>query len=106
MELLPELRGKLTGKAINVPVPNGSVVDFVAWHDKPVTVTAINEVVRTAAAADWRGILAYEDDPIVSSDIVRTPYSSTFVDSSRLVSISGLRHPMPTSHAAVVCMAS
>ncbi len=78
MELLPELRGKLTGKAINVPVPNGSVVDFVAWHDKPVTVTAINEVVRTAAAADWRGILAYEDDPIVSSDIVRTPYSSTF----------------------------
>jgi glyceraldehyde 3-phosphate dehydrogenase len=77
-ELLPELRGQLTGKAINVPIPNGSVVDLVCWHAKPVTVTAVNEVIRTAAAAEWEGILHYEDDPIVSTDIVQSSYSSTF----------------------------
>ena len=79
MDLLPELKGKITGLAINVPVPNGSVVDLVCWHERPVTVEAVNEVVRTAAAsARWRNILAYEDDPIVSSDILLSEYSGTF----------------------------
>lgn len=79
MELLPELAGKLTGSAINVPVPNGSVVDLVSWHGEKVTREAVNEVIRTAASTDrWRGILAYESDPIVSSDIIRSDYSSTF----------------------------
>ena len=79
MELLPELKGKLTGLAMNVPVPNGSVVDLVCWHKRPVTVEAVNEVVRTAAASGhWRGILSYEDDPIVSSDIIKTEHSGTF----------------------------
>jgi glyceraldehyde 3-phosphate dehydrogenase len=78
MELIPSLRGRLHGMAMNVPVPNGSVVDLVCWHDKPVTTTAINEVVRTAATSHWKGILRYEAEPIVSSDIVRLPYSSTF----------------------------
>jgi len=78
-ELIPELEGRLTGESMNVPVPNGSVVDMVCWHEKPVTVTAINEVIRTAAATDhWQCILNYEDDPIVSSDIIRNPFSSTF----------------------------
>ena len=79
MGLLPQLQGKLTGLAMNVPVANGSVVDLVCWHDRPVTVEAINEVVRTAAASSrWKGILEYEDDPIVSSDIIRSEASSTF----------------------------
>ncbi len=79
MDLLPELRGKITGHAINVPVPNGSVVDLVCWHERPVTVEAVNEVVRTAAgSARWKRILAYEDDPIVSSDILLSEYSGTF----------------------------
>jgi glyceraldehyde 3-phosphate dehydrogenase len=78
MELMPSLRGRLTGMAMNVPVPNGSVVDLVCWHDKPVTTTAINEVVRTAATSHWKGIVGYESDPVVSSDIVRLPYSGTF----------------------------
>jgi glyceraldehyde 3-phosphate dehydrogenase len=78
-DLIPELSGRLTGASMNVPVPNGSVVDLVCWHEKPVTKVAINEVVRTAAASNnWRGILNYEDDPIVSSDIIRSTYSSTF----------------------------
>jgi glyceraldehyde 3-phosphate dehydrogenase len=78
MDLIPELRGKISGEAINVPVPNGSCIDLVCWHRKPVTVAAINEVVRTAASARWRDIVHFEDDPIVSSDIIRSPYSSTF----------------------------
>jgi glyceraldehyde 3-phosphate dehydrogenase len=78
-ELIPEMTGRLSAGSMNVPVPNGSVVDLVCWHEKPVTTLAINEVIRTAAATDhWRGILNYEDDPIVSSDVIRSPYSSTF----------------------------
>lgn len=79
MDLLPGLKGKITGHAMNVPVPNGSVVDLVCWHERPVTAGAINEVVRTAAASShWKNILAYEDDPIVSSDILKTEHSGTF----------------------------
>jgi len=77
--LIPEMEGRISGGSMNVPVPNGSVVDLVCWHDKPVTCTAINEVVRTAASTDkWREIIDYEDEPIVSSDIIRSPYSATF----------------------------
>jgi len=79
MGLLPQLQGKLTGLAMNVPVANGSVVDMVCWHERPVTAEAINEVVRSAAGGPrWKGILEYEDDPIVSSDIIKSEASSTF----------------------------
>ena len=78
MKLIPELEGRISGEAMNVPVPNGSCIDLVSWHEKPVSVTAINEVVRTAASSRWPDILSFEDDPIVSSDIIRSPYSSTF----------------------------
>ncbi len=77
-ELLPDLGDRLTARAINVPVPNGSVVDLVCWHEQAVTETAVNEVVRTAAASHWRDVVCYENSPIVSSDIVHSPYSSTF----------------------------
>lgn len=77
--LLPSLKGKVTALAINVPVANGSVVDLVCWHQRPVTVEAVNEVMRTAAASTrWKRILQYEDDPIVSSDILLTPYSGVY----------------------------
>ena len=79
LDLLPELAGKLSGYAMNVPVSNGSVVDLVCWHERPVTAEAINEVLRTAAGSGrWRSVLCYEDEPIVSSDIARSSYSSTF----------------------------
>ena len=78
-KLIPEMEGRISGGSMNVPVPNGSVVDLVCWHEKPVTKVAINEVVRTAASTDkWRDIIEYEDEPIVSSDIIRSPYSTTF----------------------------
>jgi glyceraldehyde 3-phosphate dehydrogenase len=77
--LLPEMAGRSSGGSMNVPVPNGSVVDLVCWHEKPVTAVAINEVIRTASStAAWREIIDYEDEPIVSSDIIRSPYSTTF----------------------------
>ena len=69
--LLPDLQGKLTGMAMNVPVANGSVVDLVCWHDKPVTVESVNEAFRKAVASDrWKGVLEYVADPIVSSDVL------------------------------------
>ena len=78
MELIPELKGRLAGLAMNVPVPDGSVVDLVAWTDRKVDRTAVNEVVRTAAAGPLNGILEYEEDPIVSSDVIGNPHSSVF----------------------------
>ena len=77
-ELIPELAGRVVASALNVPVPNGSAVDLVCWHEKKVSVTAINEVVRTAIASRWKGIMAYETAPIVSSDIAHSSFSSTF----------------------------
>ncbi|HSU83270.1 MAG TPA: type I glyceraldehyde-3-phosphate dehydrogenase, partial [Thermoanaerobaculia bacterium] len=78
-DLLPDLRGKITGYSMNVPVANGSVVDLVCWHQRPVTVEAVNEVVRTAAASDGlKHILGYETEPIVSSDILLSEDSGTF----------------------------
>jgi glyceraldehyde 3-phosphate dehydrogenase len=77
--LLPELRGKLTGLAMNVPVANGSVVDLVCWHERPVTIDEVNRAVREAAASKrFARILAYEDNPIVSSDVLNSSASGTF----------------------------
>ena len=79
LDLLPELSGKLSGYAMNVPVSNGSVVDLVTWHEKPVSPAAINEAVRAAIASErWKRVLDYEDAPIVSSDIARSRFSATF----------------------------
>ena len=84
-DLIPELAGRITGASMNVPVPNGSVIDLVCWHEKAVSKTAINEVIRTAAASRWKSILKYEDYPIVSSDIIRSQYSSTFDSQATMV---------------------
>jgi glyceraldehyde 3-phosphate dehydrogenase len=78
-EVLPELAGRVTGAAMNVPVQNGSVVDLVCWHERPVSPEAVNEVFRTAAGSGrWSRFLQYEDEPIVSSDVAHSPFSSVF----------------------------
>lgn len=78
-ELVPELAGRLTGYAMNVPVRNGSVVDLVCWHERKVTPVAINEVIRTAAAtARWKSVVRFEQEPIVSSDVACSTWSATF----------------------------
>jgi glyceraldehyde 3-phosphate dehydrogenase len=78
-ELVPELAGRITGYAMNVPVRNGSVVDLVCWHERKVTPLAINEVIRTAAAtARWKSVVRFEHEPIVSSDVACSTWSATF----------------------------
>jgi glyceraldehyde 3-phosphate dehydrogenase (phosphorylating) len=70
-EVIPELKGKLDGMAMRVPVPDGSVTDLVAVLSREATVDEVNEAFRSAAGNDgWDGILEYTEDPIVSSDIV------------------------------------
>ncbi|MGZ4481520.1 MAG: type I glyceraldehyde-3-phosphate dehydrogenase [Gaiellales bacterium] len=88
--VIPELKGKLDGIAMRVPVPNGSVTDLVAQVRREVTREEVNEAF--AAAADsgaMAGILRYTDDPIVSGDIVGSSYSSIF-DSKLTMAHGGL----------------
>jgi len=70
-EVIPELKGKLDGMAMRVPVPDGSVTDLVCVLGREVSKDEVNDAYRSAAGSDgWKGILEYTEDPIVSSDIV------------------------------------
>ena len=84
-ELIPALAGRISGLAINVPIPNGSIVDLTCWHPSPVSVEAINAAMKNAAEQSLYGILAYETEPIVSSDILHSTYSGTFDSLSTMV---------------------
>jgi len=78
-KVLPELKGKLDGAAMRVPVPDGSTVDLVAELAKPVTVAALNAAMKEAASkAPLKGILEYCEEPIVSSDIIQDSHSAIF----------------------------
>ncbi len=79
--VIPELKGKLDGLAMRVPVPDGSVTDLVAQLEREVTREEVNEAYRAAAEGAMKGFIYYTEDPIVSSDIVGSPASCTF-DSS------------------------
>ncbi len=85
--VLPELKGKLDGMAMRVPVMDGSVTDLVVTLDREVTKDEVNAAYRAAADGPLKGYLHYTSDPIVSSDIVGTPYSCTF--DSLLTMVSG-----------------
>jgi glyceraldehyde 3-phosphate dehydrogenase len=76
--VLPELKGKLDGFSLRVPIPDGSVVDLVVTLEQEANVEAINEAVKAAAEGPMAGILSYTSDPIVSADIVGNPHSSIF----------------------------
>ncbi|TWT36875.1 Glyceraldehyde-3-phosphate dehydrogenase [Posidoniimonas corsicana] len=76
--VIPELQGKLTGYAMRVPVVTGSVVDLTANLSKAATPEAINAAMKEAAEGPLKGILAYTEDPIVSTDIIHDPHSSIF----------------------------
>ena len=77
-EVLPELAGKLDGSAIRVPTPNVSAVDLTFTASKDVTVADINEIVRAAAEGPMKGVLGYEEAPLVSTDFNHTEESSIF----------------------------
>ena len=76
--VLPELTGKLSASAMDVPVANGSVVDLVCWHREPVTVESVNEAMAAAAGGAWSGRLRYEREAIVSADTVGSRATSIF----------------------------
>jgi glyceraldehyde 3-phosphate dehydrogenase len=77
--VIPELEGRLNGFAVRVPLATGSLVDLTIEAERETTVQAVNEAFATVADRDaLEGILAYTEDPIVSADIVGSPYSAIF----------------------------
>jgi glyceraldehyde 3-phosphate dehydrogenase len=76
--VLPKLNGKLNGLSVRAPVTTGSVVDLVFTPSQPTDVDAVNAAVKAAAEGPLKGILAYTEDPIVSTDVVGDPHSSIF----------------------------
>ena len=76
--VLPELKGKLDGYALRVPVPTGSATDLTVTLARETTVDEVNAAYKAAADGPLKGILTYTEDPIVSSDIVTDPASCIF----------------------------
>ena len=93
--VIPELKGKIDGIAIRVPTPDVSLTDLAVVVEKAVTVDAINDAFRTAAAGPMKGILEYTDEELVSSDFIGNPAScifdakSTNVVDGTLLKVSG-----------------
>jgi glyceraldehyde 3-phosphate dehydrogenase len=86
--VLPDLDGKLNGMAVRAPVITGSVVDLTFRASKETSVEEINGAVKAAAEGPLKGILAYTEDPIVSTDIVTDPHSSIF-DAEQTIVMDG-----------------
>jgi glyceraldehyde 3-phosphate dehydrogenase len=84
-KVIPELKGKLDGFSMRVPVWDGSVVDLVAELKKEVTIAEINSAVKAAAQGKMKGILQYTEDPIVSVDVIGNEHSSIFDSLSTMV---------------------
>lgn len=85
--VIPELKGKLKGYAVRVPVPDGSITDFAAVLSREVTVEEVNEAMKKASETYLKGILEYSTDPLVSTDIIGNSHSCIF-DSS-LTDVNG-----------------
>ncbi|MEU6142160.1 type I glyceraldehyde-3-phosphate dehydrogenase [Streptomyces sp. NPDC047081] len=83
--VLPQLKGKLDGIAMRVPVPTGSATDLVVELEREVTKDEVNAAFKKASEGELQGYLAYTEDPIVSSDIVSDPASCTFDSSLTMV---------------------
>ncbi len=83
-EVIPELKGKLTGFALRVPVPDGSVTDLTAVLKKPASRDEVNAALKAAAEGPFKGIIEYNTDPVVSSDIIGNPHSCIFVPDQTL----------------------
>ncbi|WP_254279813.1 type I glyceraldehyde-3-phosphate dehydrogenase [Haloarcula marina] len=88
-EVLPELEGKLDGMAIRVPVPNGSITEFVVDLDEEVTEADVNAAFEEAAEGEMEGVLGVTTEDVVSTDILGDPYSSQ-VDLSSTNVVSGM----------------
>lgn len=78
-EVLPAMKGKLTGISLRVPVADGSITDLTAVLNKNVTKEEVNAAIQAAAEGPMKGVLQYTTDPLVSSDIIGNPHSSIFM---------------------------
>ena len=87
VKLFPHLEGKLNGYAIRVPVPDGSLTDFTCTLKRPVTKEEINAAFKNIAETEMKGILEYQNEPIVSIDIIDNTHSSIF--DSLLTAVNG-----------------
>jgi glyceraldehyde 3-phosphate dehydrogenase len=88
-EVLPELKGKLDGSAMRVPVPDGSLVDLTFTPGRETSRDEVNQILKAASESDrLKGVLVYSDEPLVSVDIVHTPQSST-IDSLETAVLEG-----------------
>ena len=88
-DVLPELKGKLDGSAIRVPVPDGSLIDLTFVPGRETSKEEVNSILKSASEkAPLKGILVYSDEPLVSIDLVHTPQSST-IDSLETAVIEG-----------------
>ena len=77
--VMPELKGKVDGMSMRAPVPDGSIVDLVVQVERETSKDEVNELFRSKAdTGDFEGILLYTDEPLVSTDIVGSSYSSIF----------------------------
>jgi glyceraldehyde 3-phosphate dehydrogenase len=88
-EVLPELKGKLDGSSVRVPVPDGSLIDLTFTPKRDTSVEEVNSILKAASeSGPLKGVLVYSDEPLVSIDIVHTPASST-IDSLETAVIDG-----------------
>ena len=86
---IPELKGKMTGLALRVPVITGSIVDLTAVLEKEVTKEEVNALFKEASETYLKGILGYTEEPIVSTDIIKDPHSG-IVDGLSTIAIGNL----------------
>lgn len=77
-EVIPELKGKLTGIALRVPIANASIIDLTAELKKKTSVAEVNEIFRKAASKDMKGIIEYSEEPLVSTDVIGNMHSAIF----------------------------
>ncbi len=89
-EVLPHLKGRLEGSAIRVPTVNVSLVDLTFVPEKAATVESVNAAIKAAAEGELKGVLGYEDGPLVSIDFNHDPHSSTFASPQTAVTSEGL----------------
>ena len=88
--VLPQLEGKIEGSAIRVPTPNVSVVDLSFMPTRPATVDAVNAAMKTASEGPLKGVLAYNERPLVSIDFNHDPHSSSFAPAQTAVTGQGM----------------
>ncbi len=92
---IPELKGKMDGMAMRVPVPTGSITDFTVVVEKEATIEEVNKLFKSVAENEMKGVLQYSEEPLVSSDIVGNPHSvifdakSTNVMNGKLIKVVG-----------------